>query len=140
MKQYKFKINGSSYHIHIKDATDNIIQVEVNGSPYEVVMETQVKKTSKTPTLIRTEPRLTHKVDALTSSDTMKTVLSPLPGIVLEILVKEGGVVKMGDKLLVLEAMKMENMILAETSGTIAAIKVAARSTVLQGDILLEIL
>ena len=70
----------------------------------------------------------------------MKTVLSPLPGIVLEILVKEGDVVKMGDKLLVLEAMKMENMILAETSGTIAAIKVSARSTVLQGDILLEIL
>ena len=140
MKQYKFKINGSSYHIHIKDATDNIIQVEVNGSPYEVVMETEVKKTSKTPTLIRTEPRLTQKVDALTTSDTLKRVLSPLPGIVLEILVKEGDVVKMGDKLLVLEAMKMENMILAENSGTIKTIKVGARSTVLQGDILLEIL
>lgn len=140
MKQYKFKINGTPYDIHIKDATDNIIQLEVNGSPYEVVMEGEVKKVSKTPMLIRSEPRIAQKVDALTTSDKMKTVLSPLPGIILELLVKEGDVVKMGDKLLVLEAMKMENMILAETSGTIHAIKVASKSTVLQGDVLLEIL
>ncbi len=139
MKKYKFKINGSSYHIDIKETSGNLIQIEVNGSPYEVVMDGEVK-TSKTPVLIRTEPRLTQKVDSLTTSDTLKKVLSPLPGIVLELLVKEGDVVKSGDKLLVLEAMKMENMILAENSGTVHSVKVAAKSTVLQGDLLLEIL
>lgn len=139
MKKYKFKINGSTYHIDIRETSGNTIKLEVNGSPYEVVMETEVK-TSKTPTLIRTELRPTQKVEPLSTNESTKKVISPLPGTVLEILVKEGDVVKTGDKLLVLEAMKMENSIIAEAAGTIRSIKVQQKSNVLQGDLLLEII
>lgn len=139
MKKYKFKINGSTYHIDIRETSGNTIKLEVNGSPYEVVMETEVK-TSKTPTLIRTELRPTQKVEPLSTNESTKKVISPLPGTVLEILVKEGDVVKTGDKLLVLEAMKMENSIIAEAAGTIRSIKVQPKSNVLQGDLLLEII
>lgn len=139
MKKYKFQINGSTYHVDIKDTADNLIQLEVNGSPFEVKMETEVK-TSKTPTLIRTEPRPVQKVDPLAASASTKKVSSPLPGVIHNILVKEGDKVKTGDVLLILEAMKMENQILAESSGTIASIKVRPQSTVLQGDLLVEII
>ncbi len=139
MKKYKFKLNGSNYYVDIRETSGNLIQLEVNGTPYEVVMETEVK-TTKTPVLIRTEPRPTQKVDPLATSESIKKVVSPLPGIILELFVKEGDVVKTGDKLLVLEAMKMENMIMSEASGTIRSIKVQLKSTVLQGDLLLEII
>jgi biotin carboxyl carrier protein len=139
MKKYKFQINGTSYQVDIKDTADNVIQLEVNGSPFEVKMETEVKK-SKTPTLIRTEPRPVQKVESLAANASTKKVNSPLPGVIHSIMVKEGDKVKIGDVLLVLEAMKMENQILAEASGTVSAIKVQPHSTVLQGDLLVEII
>jgi len=138
MKKYKFKINGNTYHIDIKEASGNIIQVEVNGTPYEVQMETEVK-TSKTPTLIRTEPRLPQKVEPLATNATISKVISPLPGTIHQVLVKEGDKVKTGDTLMILEAMKMENTIIAESTGTIKSIKVQPKDSVLQGDLLMEI-
>ena len=138
MKKYKFKINGNSYQVDIKEASDNVIQLEVNGSPFQVEMEAEVK-TTKTPTLVRYEPRPTQKIEPLKSSTSVKKVESPLPGLIHEIKVKEGDAVKIGDVLIILEAMKMENSILAEASGTVHSIKVSQGSSVLQGDLLLEI-
>ena len=139
MKKYKFKINGNSYHVDIKEALGSIMQLEVNGSSYEVTLETEVK-TSKTPTLIRTEPRPNQKVQPLKTSASTKKIIAPLPGIILKILVKEGDQVKTGDAMLVLEAMKMENTILAEASGQVQSIKVQPNGSVLQGDLLMEII
>ena len=67
-----------------------------------------------------------------TSSE--KTVIqSPLPGIIIDIKCKEGDVVKKGQTLLILEAMKMENNILASTNGTVKQILVNKGDTVLEG-------
>ena len=138
MKNYKFKINGNTYEVNIKDASGDLIRLEVNGSPFDVEMQTEVKS-SKTPTLVRYEPRPTLKVEPLKAGSSMKKVTSPLPGLIQEIKVKEGDDVVPGDVLVVLEAMKMENSILAELSGTVHSVKVSPRDTVLQGDLLLEI-
>ena len=138
MKKYKFKINGNSYHVDIKDVEGNNITLEVNGSSYHVEMEAEVK-TSKTPTLVRSEPKPTQAVDNLKTQKSTKKITAPLPGIVLKVLVKEGDSVKTGDELLILEAMKMENTILAEHSGTISKVFKQANESVLQGDDLLEI-
>lgn len=138
MKKYKLKINGNSYHVHIKDTDDNIIDLEVNGSAYKVEMEKEVKM-SKTPILVRGGTKPTHQVSNLKTSSTIKKINAPLPGTILKILVKEGDEVKTGQKLMVLEAMKMENNILAESGGKIQSIKVQENTAVLQGDLLLEI-
>ncbi|MFY9392459.1 MAG: acetyl-CoA carboxylase biotin carboxyl carrier protein subunit, partial [Bacteroidales bacterium] len=66
-------------------------------------------------------------------------VKSPLPGDIIQIFVKEGDVVKLGDKLLVYEAMKMQNTILAERDGIIKNLKVQQGDTVLQDETLMEI-
>lgn len=60
-------------------------------------------------------------------------VTSPLPGVIIEISVKEGQSVKAGDKVAVIEAMKMENDITATTAGTITAIHVNKGDSVLEG-------
>jgi len=140
MKKYKLKINGNTYHVNILSASGNNIQTEVNGSLYEVEMETEVK-TSKTPTLVVSQPKPSQKptAESLKTTASTKKVAAPLPGVILKIMVKEGEEVKTGDALMVLEAMKMENTILAESSGKISNINVKESQNVLQGDVLMEI-
>ena len=67
------------------------------------------------------------------------TVKSPLPGVILEMLVKEGEIVKMGQRLLVLEAMKMENNIEADKAGKVIQILKGKGDNVMEGDVLIII-
>ena len=145
MKKFKFKINGNQYSTEIVSIDENIAHVEVNGTSYEVEFE-NIGKTSKTPTLVR-KPAVPstdiHPSIAKTSSPAAPkgagTVKSPLPGVVLEVNVREGDVVKMGQKLLVLEAMKMENVIEADKEGKIMSIKAQKGDAVMEGDVLIII-
>jgi acetyl/propionyl-CoA carboxylase alpha subunit len=68
----------------------------------------------------------------------MGDVKAPMPGLVLNILVQEGDVVEKGASLLVLEAMKMENVIKASGTGTVRSIKVKKRDTVDKNQLLIE--
>jgi biotin carboxyl carrier protein len=61
------------------------------------------------------------------------TIKSPLPGVIIQVIAKQGDTVKSGQKLLVLEAMKMENNILADRDGKISEIKVSQGQSVLEG-------
>ncbi len=64
------------------------------------------------------------------------TVSAPMQGTIVKVLVEVGATVATGDALVVLEAMKMENHINAETSGTVKEIRVAAGDSVGTGDVL----
>ena len=61
-----------------------------------------------------------------------KDIVSPLPGVIISIDVKEGQAVKRGEKVAVIEAMKMENEILSECDGTVTAIHVSKGDSVLE--------
>lgn len=67
------------------------------------------------------------------------TVEAPMPGKIMEVKVKAGDAVKEDDELLVLEAMKMENLIYAPASGTVKEIKVTAGQNVETDQVLLVI-
>jgi biotin carboxyl carrier protein len=140
MRQYKFKINGNNYQVHIKTIEDNVVTLEVNGSEYDVELEKD-KVQTKTPRIVRpvtaSQPSEPPAVKA--KSAKLNRVQAPLPGTVLELKVKEGDAVTKGTLLMVMEAMKMENNILADVDGTITSIKVKDGQTVLQGDTLIEI-
>ncbi len=140
MKKFSFTINGNQYDVEIKDVEDNVAQIEVNGTTYEVEIHREVKK-SKTPTLVRSElptKRQDSKIkkNISTSSSMIK---SPLPGNILSILVQEGDEVKKGQKVLTYEAMKMENEVRAEKDGVVKSVKVAVGDSVLEGQELMEI-
>ena len=66
------------------------------------------------------------------------TVKSVMPGVVVELSVAEGDVVAEGQPLLILEAMKMQNIIRAEANGTVKAINVAAGDSVAADEIMVE--
>jgi len=139
MKKFNFKIRGNTYDVIIKYFEDGVAKVEVNGSPYQVEVQKSVQE-SKTPILVRQDvinPKGAHKIQKETSSVTK--ILAPLPGNIMQIFVKVGDEVVKNDKLLMYEAMKMENMIKAEKDGIVKTIKVQNGDSVLQGDLLIEI-
>ena len=143
MKKFSFMIRGNQYDVNIKSIEDDIADIEVNGSRYEVEVK-MAKKQTKTPKLMRSHvvPH-EHGEKARTSKPTEKKgtgfIKAPLPGTILEISVKPGDEVEMGDNLLIMEAMKMENNIKADKYGKISDIKVSVGDSVLEGDVLVEI-
>ncbi|MBN1250778.1 MAG: acetyl-CoA carboxylase biotin carboxyl carrier protein subunit [Bacteroidales bacterium] len=142
MKQYKFTIRGHKYDVEIQSLEDNIAEIEVNGTNYLVEINKEIKQT-KTPKLVRAsipEPtRKESKIEKNISNKAFK-IYAPLPGSIFKIIVKEGDTVNIGDNLLILEAMKMENNVLSEKAGKIQSIKVKEGDSVLQNDLLIEII
>lgn len=145
MKKFKFTIQGNKYDVHILNVEDNIAEIEVNGAVYKVEVDKIITQ-SKTPKLVRSvavPSTESGKSEQRTSSPTGPKgtgfVKSPLPGVILEVNVREGDTVKVGTKLLMLEAMKMENNINADKAGVVKSIKVKAGDSVLEGDVLIEI-
>ncbi len=140
MKKFSFTINGNQYDVEIKNIEDNVAQLEVNGTNYEVEINQQLKQ-SKTPTLVRTEVTPHRKESKIkkTISTQLSTIKAPLPGNIMAVFVKEGDEVKKGQKLLTYEAMKMENEVQATKEGTVKTVKVAPGDSISEGQDLIEI-
>ena len=161
--KYQYQVKGVDYEVEIQDIEGNIANVTVNGIPFEVEMKQPVKpgkqkfrieneahsdkggassadnaKTSPSSatTAANAEPAAYKKASASTAG---KPVTAPLPGTINDIRVKVGDKVSAGDTVVILEAMKMQNNIEAETSGTIASINVNKGDAVMEGDTLVTI-
>ena len=141
MKKYDFKINGNNYSVHLKDFDEEVATIEVNGTEYIVEVLHEKKKTTKTPKLVREKVARQPGEGKIEKKGTPAgfTVEAPLPGSIFKMKVKEGDTVAKGDVLLIMEAMKMENHILAEEAGVIKDIRVKEGDAVLQNDIMLVI-
>lgn len=116
MKKYKVTVNGTAYEIELEDITG-----------------TQSAKTAAAPA-----PKTEAAPAAPVSTGEGETVSSPMPGNILSVNVKVGDAVKKGDVLLILEAMKMENEIVAPCDGTVKSV-VASGISVETGAVLCEI-
>lgn len=137
MKNYKFTISGNTYEVDILEVEGDIAKLEVNGTSYMVEIHKQVKQ-AKTPTLVRPVLKEPQKGIDKKEGGPRVEVKAPLPGVILELSVKPGDRVKKGQKLLVMEAMKMENEIKAENDGEIITVKVSQGQSVLQDEVLIE--
>ena len=139
MKEYKLKINGNDYAVTVNEVDGSMAEVEVNGTPFKVEFEKPIKKAAapvSKPMAPKATPAGAPEVKVskpAASAGAGNAVTSPLPGVILEVSVKVGDVVKRGDKVMVLEAMKMENVIEATADGTVTAIKVDKGDSVLEG-------
>lgn len=145
MKKFKFKINGNQYNAEVLSIEDNIAEIEINGTKYSVEVDKDMQPV-KTPKLVRSlsvPSTDAHPSVAKTSSPSAPkgggTIKSPLPGVILDLFVKEGDIVKIGQRLLVLEAMKMENNIEADKAGKVVSIAKNKGDSVMEGDVLIVI-
>lgn len=115
--------------------------ITVNGTPYNVTVEegassapvsTPVSAPAPAPA---SAPAPAPKASAPVSAGSV-TVDAPMPGNILDVKVSNGASVKKGDVIMVLEAMKMENDIVAPQDGTVASINVNKGDTVEAGQTL----
>ena len=155
--KYQYTVKGVDYEVEIQDIEGNIANVTVNGIPFEVEMKQPMKagkqkvKLSEERRAEETEERRVKSEESNSSSSSAastssaptaasgKPVVAPLPGTINEIKVKVGDKVNAGDTVVILEAMKMQNNIEAETSGTITSINVNKGDAVMEGDTLVTI-
>lgn len=138
MKEYSFKINGNRYDVAVNSISDNIADVTVNGVAYQVEIENQtaVPAMPQPASPAAVQPVKTSTLSSpapSTTSGSVNTVKSPLPGVIIAIKVKVGDAVKSGQTVAVLEAMKMENDIQAECDGVVTAVNAAQGDSVLEG-------
>lgn len=137
MKEFNYKINGSPYRVLVNKSDTSVIELEVNGTPYVVELETKEKKklvgVQRPATAPTPQTETTPLVTRPSGSTGGGSIQSPLPGVILDIKCSVGDTVKKGQTIMVLEAMKMENNILANANGKIAKILVSTGDSVLEG-------
>jgi len=142
MKKFNFTINGNNYEVEIQSIEGKFAHVEVNGTVYNVEIHKDMPVT-KTPTLVRTvvppPTRKETKISKTIVKTTNNNVKAPLPGTIVKVFVNEGDKVTIGQKLLMMEAMKMENNVFSEKDGEVKLVKVKDGQTVMQNDLLLVI-
>jgi len=142
-------INGTEVRPDISKLPNGIFSVLLNGKSYTAIVE-RVDQTAKEID-IRVDGQLyttsiQEPIDLLLSNmgldlksmQKAEPVKAPMPGLVLKVLVSPGQVVNKGDALVILEAMKMENVLKATATATVKAVKAIERTAVEKGAILIE--
>lgn len=131
MKSFKYTINGNVYKVVINRIEDTLAEVEVNGTPYNVELNKPMNK--QIVTIKRPAQSVVPPVARPVQTSGAGELRSPLPGTILEVDCKVGDQVKKGQKLVVLEAMKMENTVNADRDGVVKEVKVKPGDVVLEG-------
>ena len=146
MSEYTLRIGDNNYTAEVREMTADHARVAVDGVEYRVDLVGFGRPRPAVPT---TSPArvATPSTSAATlppvrpsaASAPAGAIAAPLPGLILEIKVKEGDTVQAGQALLVMEAMKMENVVPASHNGTVRKIFVIQGDSVSEGDPLVEI-
>ena len=126
----KFHIlqNHKSYNIEVLHTDYNLkrFSIKVNNNIYDLNLQTELDILLETMGM------------SAAGDEKMDNVKAPMPGLVLDVLVEIGQAVKKGDNLLILEAMKMENIIKASGNGIVKSIKINKKDAVEKGQLLIE--
>ena len=153
MNTYKYKVKGVDYEVEIAEVEGNIAKVNVNGIPFELELQKPINA-AKHPSMNKPKveaPRPAAAVPAASpagapapaaapaAAGAGNAIKAPLPGTVTEIKVQMGQQVNVGDTVLVLEAMKMQNNIESDYAGQVTSIVVKQGDTVMEGAVLLTI-
>jgi biotin carboxyl carrier protein len=151
-KTLTLEINGKSYSVTINEFSAYEAVVTVNDKTYTVGLkdlgieqasDLHPKATptpapsSVTPMTIPSSAGPTlHKPKTISSG---LTIAAPLPGLILKLSVKEGDMVKAGQHVIIMEAMKMENEIQAPKDGKVKSVLVKEGDSVNEGDIMIKL-
>lgn len=137
MKQFNITVNGNSYLVDVEElgSSPNVASpVTRVSSPTPIAKPAAVAQTKPSQSAA---PKTAAKPTEASGNGI--TVTAPMPGTILDIKVSVGQNVNKGDVLMILEAMKMENEIMAPESGKVIAIPVAKSASVNTSELLIEI-
>jgi pyruvate carboxylase subunit B len=140
---YSLSINDNNYDVIIREVTEQDVKVEVNGVEHIVDIR-EIKNVVSSHPISKQQASVTHVLAPSTQVQPVVAadpggICSPMPGNVLKIYVEEGEKVLAGQKLLVLEAMKLENNITSTHAGVVKKILVREGQVVNQGQSLIVV-
>ena len=154
--KYQLRINAKDFAVEVGDIKAGAVQVTVNGTRYDVLIEKSAISSAPAESLGRGQggeiqggevqgfrtagetPAV--QVVAPPSADPMSgAVIAPIPGLILEIKVHQGEPVSAGQVVATMEAMKMENSLTAPVSGTVKEIRVQKGTEVSSGEVIMRI-
>lgn len=147
--EHGFLVNGQPVNWDIQKISDGYYHILYNNKSYraEVVKADHATKTFSFKINGKIYPvEVKDKFDLLlekmgmnnSSAGKINSVKAPMPGLIIDLKIKPGDVVNSGDPLLILEAMKMENIIKASGEGTVKKVKVKKGDSVEKGQVLIE--
>lgn len=148
MKEYNIKVNGNDYVVSIEEENGTISDVLVNGTHYNIELAEGLSSVKAKPQVVATPA--SHPVQpssvvvgqpkqATSAGGAGAPIKSPLPGAILDVKVSVGDTIAVGQCVVVLEAMKMENNVSADRGGVVTSVKVSKGDTVLEGDVLITV-
>lgn len=120
-------LGGRSISVDVFPSEDGLYVVHVGGHEFDVALKTE------------RDLLLEQFGLADTATEGRRQVRAPMPGLVLSLHVEIGASVSMGDAIMVLEAMKMENELRAPSAGVVTSVHVARGDAVGKNDLLVEI-
>ncbi|MEE4354689.1 MAG: biotin/lipoyl-containing protein [Desulfatiglans sp.] len=141
-RAYDVLVSGTQYHVTVcpsEMGKEILPDSRVHGRPSLARAKSAPKKAPPTPILPKRKTVSTAKPPEKQAAGQTKSVRSTMEGAILDVLVKEGDKVERGTKLLILEAMKMQNQVLSPFSGTITQVLVKTGETVRDGQNLVTI-
>ena len=141
VRKFTVRVNGKEYVVEVEEVGGSSVQVQQKQS------EMPVAPVSAPAPVTRQEPVQQVKEEnvkpveqpSVSSGSASAKIVAPMSGVILKILVTTGQKVEYGQKLLILEAMKMENDIVSDKPGIVKSIKVKEGETVDTGDVLVEL-
>jgi biotin carboxyl carrier protein len=137
-RAYRVGIGDVTHHVEVRELDDAAVLLIVDGARYRIALA----RDGGTRLVAVAGETYTFQSESGAGALHAHTVappeiLAPMPGKVLQVLVKAGDPVAVGDGLLILEAMKMENRLVAEAAGTVTDVRVAEGAMVDGGQVLI---
>ena len=130
MKKYNISVNGKSYEVEVE---------EIGGAPSVAAVAPAPVQAAPAPAPAPAAKAAPAPAPAAAPSAGATTIESPMPGTIVDVMVKPGDAVAKDQVLLVLEAMKMENEIVSSVAGTVDTVAVTKGASVNSGDVLVSI-
>ncbi len=135
MKKFLIKVNGSQYEVEVEEVRDGSVSAYVPAVQTVSAPVAAPAQTAAPAPAPAAAPAAEKKAVTGGTAGAVK-VNAPMPGTILKVVANVGDKVKRGTVLLVLEAMKMENEIVAPSDGVVASINVTRGASVNAGDLL----
>lgn len=132
-----FTLSDHSYILKLNDRVIDLTSVQIDNSSFKIFLDGQMIETTIRTGLQEKAYKLLESSGEFQKQHT--DVKAPMPGLILKVKKKIGDRVEIGDSIVILEAMKMENDIKAHTSGIVEKIYITEGSAVEKGTLLFSI-
>ena len=139
MKKYNFEIDGKKFEVEVNLLNSNDAQVKVNDKNFDIKISNNLSEPKKSEPK-KSEPKKSEpKIPDQSAQGNPGDLLALMPGKILKVLVSEGQKIKMGEPVIIMESMKMEQTIVSSADGVINSINVNEGETIEVGSVMIVI-